>query len=56
MYFAGYFSSDEQLHLITAKMIEESDTKGDGFITLDEFSAVIKELDVEGNMSFISFR
>ena len=47
---------EEQLHQIADRMIAEADSNQDGTVNLKEFRKATMELDIEGSMSFVSFR
>ncbi|XP_059084845.1 calcineurin B homologous protein 1-like isoform X2 [Tigriopus californicus] len=46
---------EEQLHLIVDRVLSEADEDQDGLISLDEFRKVTEDLDVQTELSFISF-
>lgn len=46
---------EEQLKLIVDRVLSEADEDQDGLINLDEFRKVTKHLDIESELSFISF-
>ena len=49
-----YFSH-EQLEMIAERSIKEADKQGRGYMVFEEFEEAIKEVDIEGEMAFVSF-
>ena len=48
-------SSHEQLEMIAERSIKEADKQGRGYMVFEEFEEAIKEVDIEGEMAFVSF-
>ena len=51
----NYSYSSEQLEMIAERSIKEADKDGQGYIVFEEFEEAINEIDVEGEMAFVSF-